>query len=432
MAAGRALRPEERVAGNQKRAVKAPKRAGWRGCTLFPLFAAMACGDGGSSAGGSGAVVRDSAGVTIMESSDPGVRWTVDPVPLLVVGEADGAETHLLARVGDALTLPDGGVALADGGSGQLRLYGPDGGFQGSFGGPGDGPGEFRQLSAPLGLLEDGGFLLWDLRHRRITRTGPGLELVGTTTLQPVEGTSGMLLQGRFGGGTLLVSEVRSAPPLSGEFRDTLRLHRADSTGRPLNPLIAVGGGGGELRIDGGPDPATIRSISVIGTPMGIQTFVAAGDTLLLAGSSDSFQALVVHRDGSLRRIHRLVASRRPLGEAERQAFIEHLAASSPSADDTRTFYEGVRFPTELPAFDQFVRDSEGFLWIRAFLAPFEEGNGLWHVLDPRGVWVASVELPGRLRVTRIGNHEVLGVFLDDLEVESVRRYRLERAPADG
>jgi hypothetical protein len=348
------------------------------------------------------------------------------------VGQAEGAETHLLSRVGDALTLPDGGLAVADGGSGQLRLYGPDGAFRGSFGGPGEGPGEFRQLSAPLVLLDDGGFLLWDLRLRRITRAGPGLALAGTTTLEPVEGTTGMLLQGRFGDGTLLVSEVRGAPPLSGEFRDTLRLHRAGADGVPLNPLLAVGGGGGELRIDGGPDPATIRSISVIRTPMGIQTFSAAGDSLLVAGSSAAFEARLVHRDGTLRRIHRFESSRAPIGAAEREAFIDDRAAASPNPEATRTFYEEVTFPTEMPAFDQLLLDPEGFLWLRAFHPSFREGSATWHVLDPGGAWVANVEIPGRLRVTRIGEDEVLGVFLDDLEVESVRRYRLDRSPVGG
>lgn len=420
------------MAEPQGRTVGTVQGWGRRVCAFVPLWAALACGDGESGASDSSAMVRDSAGITIVESADPGVRWTVDPEPLLVVGQAEGEETHLLSRVGDALTLPDGGLAVADGGSGQLRLYGPDGSFRGSFGGPGEGPGEFRQLSAPLVLLEDGGFLLWDLRLRRITRAGPGLALAGTTTLEPVEGTTGMLLQGRFGDGSLLVSEVRGAPPLSGEFRDTLRLHRAGSDGAPLNPLLVVGGGGGELRIDGGPDPATIRSISVIRTPMGVQTFAAAGDSLLVAGSSAAFEARVVQRDGTLRRIHRLMTSRTPLGAAERAAFIDDRAAASPNPEATRTFYEEVTFPTEMPAFDQFLLDPEGFLWLRAFHPSFREGNATWHVLDPGGAWVANVETPGRLRVTRIGADEVLGVFEDDLGVESVRRYRLERRAAGG
>lgn len=405
------------------------------GSPAFPTWAALgllvvlaSCAPAGDTP--PGLVVRDSAGITLVDSPAPreAEPWRLDPEPVLVIGMAEGEEPYLLSGVGDALLLADGGVALVDGASRQLRLYGSDGGFRAAAGGPGEGPGEFRQLNAPLLGEADGGFSLWDPGLRRITRLTAELSLEETILPEPVEGASGMLLRGRFRDGTLLMSEVRQAASLaSGPFRDTLRLHRVDPNGRPLNPLAALPSGAGDIQIEGGTNPGTLRAISIFRDPLSPTAHTAAGEGLV-GGTGDGFHLTSWAADGSVRWLARLHRPLRPADSGEVEAFIEAMAARSPDPAATRTFYEGRSFPPVFPAFDRLVMDDRGNSWMRVYHAPHDRGDARWLVLDPEGGWRADALLPGGLQVTRITGDRVVGVFRDELDVESVRVFRILRS----
>ena len=48
-------------------------------------------------------------------------------------------------------------------------------------------------------------------------------------------------------------------------------------------------------------------------------------------------------------------------------------------------------------------------------------------MFDPEGVWLGPVTLPGRLQIVEIGPDYVLGTTRDELGVESVVMYDLDR-----
>ncbi|HEX7120895.1 MAG TPA: hypothetical protein VF178_00905 [Gemmatimonadaceae bacterium] len=50
-----------------------------------------------------------------------------------------------------------------------------------------------------------------------------------------------------------------------------------------------------------------------------------------------------------------------------------------------------------------------------------------WWIYDPRGVLIATMRTPARLRITEIGRDYVLGVWRDESDVQTVRRYALLR-----
>lgn len=50
-----------------------------------------------------------------------------------------------------------------------------------------------------------------------------------------------------------------------------------------------------------------------------------------------------------------------------------------------------------------------------------------WGVFDPCGAWLGTVEVPHNLDIQGIGLDYVLGVVTDDLGVERVEMYRLQR-----
>jgi len=92
--------------------------------------------------GGSGAkdpslpippVVRDSAGVTIVENAEPqwapGSEWRVGRV-VTSIGEVQGDPAHELYRVSDATRLSDGTVVVGNSSSGEIRFFDQDGVFR--------------------------------------------------------------------------------------------------------------------------------------------------------------------------------------------------------------------------------------------------------------------------------------------------------------
>lgn len=70
--------------------------------------------------------------------------WTVSDEPTLQIGVLSGEAAYQFDRVTGVARLPDGGVAVTDAGSGQVRFFDARGRFVVAQGGKGEGPGEWR------------------------------------------------------------------------------------------------------------------------------------------------------------------------------------------------------------------------------------------------------------------------------------------------
>jgi hypothetical protein len=120
----------------------------------LPLLAAC-----GGEAGAAAPVVRDSAGVRIVENARPawgeGEGWRSSPEPLVDVGLAEGDAAYQFGRVAGALRLDDGRIVVADGQANELRWFDAAGRHLKTAGRKGGGPGEFDGLHALLRLPGD-------------------------------------------------------------------------------------------------------------------------------------------------------------------------------------------------------------------------------------------------------------------------------------
>ena len=98
-----------------------------------------------------GPLVRDSAGIQIVESSEPlwqdGDAWMVSPNPVLEIGVSDGEDPYLLDMVRGIVSFENGTIVVANMGDNTLRYYDETGQFLYSAGGSGGGPTEFAFLS---------------------------------------------------------------------------------------------------------------------------------------------------------------------------------------------------------------------------------------------------------------------------------------------
>ena len=95
--------------------------------------------------------VRDSAGIRIAENPRPApdsrLGWTVGAQPLVSIGNVEGESAYQLHRVADATRLADGRIVVANGGSLELLVFDAEGIHLDSWGGKGEGPGEFEGLN---------------------------------------------------------------------------------------------------------------------------------------------------------------------------------------------------------------------------------------------------------------------------------------------
>ena len=76
------------------------------------------------------AVTRDSAGIVIVENaafSRATAEWRFVEPPVVELGALEGDPTHEFNQVVGATRLSDGRIAVADGGSKELRFFGTDG-----------------------------------------------------------------------------------------------------------------------------------------------------------------------------------------------------------------------------------------------------------------------------------------------------------------
>ena len=125
----------------------------------------------------------DSAGVRIAEAHvplwDDTTGWRLDPEPLLDLHGHSSLDAHAFSRVRGMRWLSDGSIAVANTGSGEIRLFSSAGDFLASAGGEGEEPGRFSGMRR-MELVGDSIFVLD--RGGRVTVFGPGAAFVRTIT----------------------------------------------------------------------------------------------------------------------------------------------------------------------------------------------------------------------------------------------------------
>lgn len=397
--------------------------------TLVPLILALttlgSCrsGEGDTSS----FIVRDSAGIAIVESSraawDGSEAWTVDTAPIVSIGAVDGDAPYLLSRVVGATRLPDGQVVVADGGSSQLRFFDSAGVFRQAVGRKGTGPGEFEYLRALERCGADSLFAFninWQTKV--FTSAGTlGREMAvrepGATRVPYALACSRVGLLAISGWG-----DRPAAPPIG--------FHRAMSR-------VWVLDGDGRERANLGSHLASERIGNERGSgphPFGRHTSIAVGADAIYLGDGAQFEVRRYTPDGKLERIQRAPPEDLTISPAMVDAYRSAQLGQTP--DQRRPALERslaeMPMPEGRPAFTRLRVDSEGNLWAARFrVAGGPEARERWAVFSDDGSFLGHVEMPPSFALLEIGEGAVLGVAKDEEGVERVRRHRLARvAPA--
>lgn len=398
---------------------------------LLPV-AACKGGEGGSSAG---FAVRDSAGIRIAESTAPqwkeGEGWTLSAEPAVDIGVVDGAPEYQFSRVTDALRLASGQIAVANAGSQEIRFFDASGKYQRSVGGEGGGPGEFQALGWIRALPGDT-LVVYDSRQRRLSTFDPQGTFVGSTNLELKAEKGYLSPAGQFADGSLFVQLSQTYGPgevKSWVVRDSVSYLRYSTAGALLNPVVHLRGSEAFVESDE-------KSMSVSGLIFGRSSMHALAGTRVFAADNDTYEIGVYGMDGKLVERIRRRAEPRPVTRADFDVMLqkrtESMGSSSFNSSLRQRFTDMMAkmpVPSTLPAFSSLKVDSEGNLWVQEYPAPAAEGTE-WTVFDPEGRMLGGVSMPDRFRPMRIGGASVLGVWKDDLDVEHVQMYRLEKERA--
>lgn len=373
-------------------------------------------------------MVRDSAGVRIVESPSPawaaGEGWRIGDTRL-TIGVVEGAHGEQLDDVRGAVRLADGTIVIANGGSAELFRYAPDGTFLDAFGGRGEGPDEFLDLTW-IGTNADS-TLVWDrARGRVIVHTATGRRVREYRPALP----EGVLHEGRgnLSGGRILLQSGSTFVPTEGEFglqRQPLSAWLVSPDGERLQELGPFPGR--EIFLREGSEPGSIsRTLVLLG---GATLFAAGGDRVYVADNG-AYDIRAHDAEGRLTGILRRPHDRRPIVPDDIAAAVETELEHVPPIEEIqagmRKLLESAPRPEHLPAIRSMRVDAEGYLWVEA-LRRSGDPVATWSVFDPSDGWLGDLTLETGFQPLDIGADYLLVLLRDDLDVEYVRLLDLLR-----
>ncbi len=380
-------------------------------------------------------VVTDTVGDTVVVRTLSGGVWegVAELVPELSIGQgAEGPEEQLFGRIASLAADPEGNVYVLDGQAQELRVFDDRGGYVTTLARRGGGPGELAGADA-IALLPDRRVAVRDPANARVQMLGPE---PGQSAEWRYEATTPLAYTPLWADGRGRIYLIARDPA------------RAADRGEHV---VVLGPRGEQLRTfapDAGFAPAVlearrtegrIASVTSMAVPFSPALSWAVHPTgAVLVGISADYRIEVRLGDG-VRRIERAYEPV-PVTEAERdyeREFIERNMRNF-QADWT---WEGPPIPNAKPPFKALHPGQDGRIWVELSMPPRSESE-LWlgerrryDVFEFDGTYLGAVDAPADLArhpPAVFGADHVWAVARDELRIERVVRYRIERRPEVG
>jgi hypothetical protein len=370
-------------------------------------------------------VVRDSAGVTVVESSAPAwgdrAGWRVEAEPRWAVGGVAGDPMRDLAGVRSGTRLPDGTVVVANGATGELRLFGPDGTPRRALGGRGTGDGRFAALARVFARGDT--LVAWDERRQALTRFLPDGTLLGVERVLVRDTTRLSRVLGVFGDGSLLAAvaepvDVATVPGPVVRVATTLYRVRGDRS----DSLLTVPGEELVVRRARQGTAAMLR-------PFGLATRALVRDDGIVVGEGERHAFRRYDTDGRLVAVYRRAGPRLPLvaeDTARERSVRAGAARTAREREQLDALWRTLPFPDSLPAHGELVEDAAGGFWTRD-VTHAADSTSRWQAYAADGAWLGAIALPPRTAPLAIGPDWVLARRVDSEGVEFVQLHALAR-----
>ena len=158
----------------------------------------------------------------------------------------------------------------------------------------------------------------------------------------------------------------------------------------------------------------------------------SAWGELVLVAPTERYELRAYRHDGSLVRIVRRENDVRSPTEADLDSYrADRRRDAERWPPDARRLFlaalDALPLPESFPAISAIEVDLLGNLWVREYNLPGQDDRAVWTVFDPEGLALGFVETPPDLVIYEIGEDYILGKVLDDLRVEYVQLWRLDR-----
>jgi hypothetical protein len=324
-----------------------------------------------------------------------------------------------LFRVAGARLLPGGVLVVGNAGTGEILRFDETGAPIDRLGREGEGPGEFRDLTALLPGVGDT-LVVYDVRLGRLTTFDGAGDLVGTREMHPPSrvvdlkplaiDADGQVLS-VFGDARFFAS--------SGTRRDTTPLllidpaSRADTLGYWPNAewsFSATEGGAMRLPVGFG------RALYASGR---------AGRAVL--GSSDVLDVVLLDMAGDTLMRIRQTAPNRSVSSDDVERWRSQRLDALPEglAQTARQAVREAPYHPTYPAFEGLLLDADGRIWI-GHTPPWSSPTKAWTVFGPDGEPAWSVTLPASAEVLDARATRVVTLDRDEVDVEIVRVLELD------
>ncbi len=391
----------------------------------------------------------DSAGIPIITARaplwGPGEGWTVSDEPVVRIGALAGVPEHQLNGVVGTVRLSGGDIVIGEWTTGELRRYDGDGNLVWRAAGEGEGPGEHAFL-AFVGTLPGDSLVTFDHGLLRAQVFAPSGEAARTIRVE-VPGPG-------FGPGDVIgiserhliltFADQRGERPPPGVARwpgiAIVALSLDDGSMRTLMDLpgrevymFREGGRVGNYIYRFGKGPR----------------YAVSGGRLALADTERFSVRSIALGDGSTKWILGRDEPAREVTSEDVEAAVEVSMSLTRGVEGMpEGAREGLRrnmsqSPTAstLPVLQSLHLDAVGNLWVEPYSLP---GTDLppFQVYSPYGTWLGTIAMPAGLSLEppsalrlgtglksgfEIGDDYILGVWRDELDVEYVRLYALEK-----
>lgn len=372
--------------------------------------------------------VRDSAGVTIVDNGELDLERELlaSPVPSVEIGVTDGPEELQLFQVMEAKRLADGGFAVANGGTRELKIFNSDGTHRATSGGAGQGPSEFGYPVA-VRILRGDTILVHD-RYDRVYFTSDGEYIERETTGRQALSDLTTRIGGNSEGGQWLadgtffapIYQWEQNPPVAGPlFRPAMTFVRVS---HDLSTVDTLGEFGGILQqfVDIGEDrPSATVPPFASNTSWGL----GPSDGTIVAADNAVPQVQFFAADGG-HLVARWSASRESVAAGEVEEW-KDLQRSAPWAQrrlpQRERAWAAMDLPVSKPYYGRASTGSDGTVW----LGPAETDGKGWVALGPDGRFVGVAGLSSRFVPMDSGPGWLLGLYRDEQDVEFLRLYEL-------
>ncbi|MFC1659868.1 hypothetical protein ACFL3S_00200 [Gemmatimonadota bacterium] len=352
----------------------------------------------------------------------------------------EGAEEYLFSDLVGAVRLSDGRIVVADRDSHDLRFFAPDGGLLFRVGAYGEGPGEFRSLDF-VGVLTGDSVVTYDEGLRRIQVFDPAGAFVRSFVIETPRPTAYPdKMVGVVDGSAVAIRIVEVGAGVSEGIRrwPFEILMKLDLESGVLDSVRFVPGH--ETSVEVREEGRVSQGWYIFNK--GPEFAAHAGRMAII--STDTFTVHILDRDGAPQLTIRRPIFPEPVTPDHRATYIRNrLDIVFPEGSDPDPEYER-RFrqmledspvaPT-LPILRSVQLDSEGNVWVEMHHILGAEPKP-FQVFAADGTWLGEVEMPeGFYRgyiayqapYFQIGPDFLLGVWRDELDVQYVRLYGLEK-----